>query len=422
MDETENKSQIYIVGAGVSGLIAAINLEKHGYSPIILEASDRVGGRVKTDIVDGFQLDHGFQVLLDAYPKAKQYLDYDALELQTLLPGALIFDKEGGHLFGDPLRNSSFLFPTLFSAQGSLSDKWKIFRLNSQLKSPKLEELFTRKEETTLDYLKGKGFSDKVISNFFRPFFSGIYLEPDLKTSSRMFEYVYKLFGQGHATIPKAGIGAIAEQLKAQLKRSEIRFNTPVANVSNEKITLANAEELSHDFTVIATEPGKIMKNYASSMTWKSCDNLYFVQKSRSFDQAIIGLNATENALVNNLFYPTSIDTASKGDGELLSVTVVRHHGLDEETLITQVKAELKDRFNIGDVQFLKRYEINHALPALNDLQYSRDEGENLLTEKIALAGDHQLNGSLNAAMISGEAAAIIANRTLSGKNISFSG
>mgnify|MGYP001799388320 CR=1 FL=1 len=422
MNETENKVQIYIIGAGVSGLITAINLEKRGYSPVILEATDRVGGRVKTDIVDGFQLDHGFQVLLDAYPKAQEYLDYNALELQTLLPGALIFDEKGGHLFGDPLRDSSFLFPTLFSAQGSLSDKWKIFRLNSQLKSPKLEEIFTRKEETTLDYLKGKGFSDKMIANFFKPFFSGIYLEPNLQTSSRMFEYVYKLFGQGHAVIPKAGIGAITEQLKSKLKTTEIRFGTAVANVSNEKITLESGEELSHDFTVIATEPGSIMRNYASSLDWKSCDNLYFVQKSRSFDQAIIGLNAAEDALVNNIFYPTSIDTANKGDGELLSVTVVKDHELDEAALIDQVKAELSTRFKITDLTFLKRYAIGHALPALNDLQYARDEGENLLTEKIALAGDHQLNGSLNAAMISGEAAAVITDRTLSGKNISFSG
>ena len=422
MKETDKKATIYIIGAGVSGLITAINLEKHGYAPIILEATDRVGGRVKTDVVDGFQLDHGFQVLLDAYPKAQEYLNYEALELQKLLPGALIFDDNGGHLFGDPLRNSSFLFPTLFSSQGSLADKWKIFRLNNQLKSPKLEEIFARKEETTLDYLQDKGFSDKVISSFFRPFFSGIYLEPDLQTSSRMFEYVYKLFGQGSATIPKAGIGAITEQLQSQLKTTEIRFHTPVAQVSNEKIILENGESLFHDFTVIATEPGKLMSNYASSMTWKSCDNLYFVQPSRSFQQPIIGLNALEGSLVNNIFYPTSIATASKGQGDLLSVTVVKNHDLDEKTLIEQVKRELKEKFQITDVTFLKRYQIDSALPALTDLQYARDEGENLLTEKIALAGDHQLNGSLNAAMISGESAATIVNRTLSGKNISFSG
>ena len=422
MSETENKASVYIIGAGVSGLTAAINLEKKGYAPVILEATDCVGGRVKTDIVDGFQLDHGFQVLLDAYPKAQQYLDYDALELQRLLPGALIFDETGGHLFGDPMRNSSFLIPTLFSTHGTFSDKWKIFRLSSELKSPKLEELFTRKEETTFDYLKGKGFSDRVITNFFQPFFSGIYLEPDLHTSSRMFEYVYKLFGQGHATIPKAGIGAVAEQLRGQLKSTEIRFNMRVANVSNEKIILENGEELNHDFTIIATEPGRIMQNYVSSMSWKSCDNLYFVQPSRAFNQPIIGLNAEKDELVNNIFYPTSVKTTQKGEGELLSVTVVRDHDLDEATLIENVVRELETRFKMSGLRFLKRYAISRALPALNDLQYSRDEGESLLTEKIALAGDHQLNGSLNAAMISGESAATIADRTLSGKNISFSG
>ena len=187
MNEVTNTANVYIVGAGISGLISALNLEKQGYSPVILEASDRVGGRVVTDIVEGYQLDRGFQVLLDAYPQAKKYLDYDALELQTLRPGAMIFDKGIGSIFGDPLRDIGMLFPTTFSNAATLADKWKVFQLKKELEKVTLEELFARPEQTTYDYLKAYGFSDVVIQKFFRPFFSGIFLEPDLATSSRMF-------------------------------------------------------------------------------------------------------------------------------------------------------------------------------------------------------------------------------------------
>ena len=122
--------KIYIIGAGISGLIAAKVLENNGFHPIIIEATDRAGGRVKTDIVKGYQLDHGFQVLLTAYPTAKAFLDYNALALQTFLPGATIFKNGKQKTLGDPLRSISLLFPTLFSGIGNFSDKLKVLKLS----------------------------------------------------------------------------------------------------------------------------------------------------------------------------------------------------------------------------------------------------------------------------------------------------
>ena len=77
--------KIYIVGAGVSGLVAAQVLENKGYHPIILEAANRAGGRVKTDIKKGVQLDHGFQVLLSSYPAAQKYLDFKAFKASMVM-------------------------------------------------------------------------------------------------------------------------------------------------------------------------------------------------------------------------------------------------------------------------------------------------------------------------------------------------
>ena len=172
----DQELSIHIIGAGVSGLIAAQVLEKHGYNPTIIEATDRVGGRVKTDITDGYQLDHGFQVLLTAYPAAHKYLNFEDLELQKFLPGAAIFVKGSQKIIGDPLRDKSFLFSTLFSGVGNFSDKLKIVQLNNALKRKSISDLFAEKEQATSAYLREFGFSEEMIDCFFKPFFSGIFL------------------------------------------------------------------------------------------------------------------------------------------------------------------------------------------------------------------------------------------------------
>ena len=128
-----NSLKVYIVGGGISGLVAAQVLENHGLSPVVLEAKERVGGRLKTDIVKGFQLDHGFQVLLSSYSAGKKYLDYQSLDLQKLKAGSCVFINGKQKFFGDPLRDISLLFPTIFSVVGTLRDKINIAKLNFRL-------------------------------------------------------------------------------------------------------------------------------------------------------------------------------------------------------------------------------------------------------------------------------------------------
>ena len=231
-----NSIKVHIVGGGVSGLIAANVLEKHGLSPVILEASDRVGGRLKTDIVNGYQLDQGFQVLLSNYKAAQQYLDFNKLNLQKLKSGACILVNGKQIKFGDPLRDPALLLPTLFANIGTLRDKLKIAILNLKIQNKSLENIFESPELTTLQYLRNFGFSDKIIHNFFQPFFSGIFLETELKTSSRMFEFIFKMFGEGLALIPKNGIEEIAKQLKSQLMKTTFKFNNGVIKIDSPSI------------------------------------------------------------------------------------------------------------------------------------------------------------------------------------------
>ena len=302
----KTSSKIHIIGAGVSGLIAAQVLENYGYQPTIIEATSSVGGRVKSDLVNGYSLDRGFQVLLTSYPAAKKYLDFETLTLQKLLPGAVIFKNGKAQTIGDPLRSISLLIPTLFSSIGSLSDKLKILKLNTLLKKKNVDTIFKEDEKTTFQYLKDIGFSEEMIQTFFKPFFSGIFLEPNLDTSSRMFEFVYKMFGEGLAVLPKAGIQAISDQLKDNLKNTKILLNSEVASLKDKGIILKDGSEIESDFTIIATEASPLVANLKNQETlWKTCDTLYFETSDRIISRPLIGLIADEKALMNNLFYHT---------------------------------------------------------------------------------------------------------------------
>ena len=404
----QKSPSIHIIGGGISGLIAARVLEEHGLSATIIEATDRLGGRVKTDVVDGYNLDHGFQVLLTAYPAAKKYLDFDALALQEFLPGSAIFKNGKQKIIGDPLRNLSLLIPTLFSEIGTVNDKLKILALNRRLKKKSIQNIFAEKEQTTLAYLENIGFSETIITDFFIPFFSGIFLENKLDTSSRMFEFVYKMFGEGNAALPKDGIQAIPKQLFEKLKNTTCVFNTKVKSVENGSIILESGEIIKSNFTIIATQASGLVSNLKNQATlWKSCDTLYFEVTKREIRKPLIGLIAAPNALINNIFYHTSLQTSATATKELLSVTVVNRQNLTNKQLVAKVQKELKELCNIDSCTFIKQYNIPMALPKLQDIEYEMLPSETRLTETIFLAGDTQLNGSLNAAMIAGERAAL---------------
>ena len=400
-------TKIYIIGGGVSGLIAAKVLEDNGFYPTIIEASERVGGRVKTDIVDGYQLDHGFQVLLTCYPAANKYLDFEMLDLQFLLPGATIFKNQQQKIIGDPLRQLSLLFPTLFSGIGNTSDKLKVLKLNQKLKNRSLSEIFSDKEQTTLSYLKDFGFSARIIDDFFKPFFSGIFLESNLDTSSRMFEFVYKMFGEGSAAIPKGGMEAIPKQLMQKLKQTKILFDSKVTSVGNKKIILEDGTHFESDFTIIATEKSNLIQEFkASPKEWNSCHNLYFETDGKVINKPLIGLIPEQGSLINNIFYNSSLKVNSQGEKDLLSVTVIDCKNLSGEQLIEQVKNELKNYCGIETVRMIKEFVIPKALPKLADLQYDILSPDTYFQNNCFLAGDVILNGSLNAAILSGESAA----------------
>jgi protoporphyrinogen oxidase len=402
------EEKIYIVGAGLSGLIAALELEKAGFSPIILEASEEIGGRMKTDEVDGFLLDHGFQVLNTAYPEAKKYLDFQALRLKTFDPGAVIFDGKDSYIITDPMRNPLKIVGMAFSQVGTLLDKVKMFTLTQGLKKKSNEEIFNEPSIPTQQYLKDYGFSDRIINNFFKPFFRGIFLEKHLNTSSRMFEFVFKMFALGNAAVPEKGMGEIPAMIRRQLSKTQIYFQTPVKEIQGKTIHLESGDSLEADRIIIAVQPDKVMKQLQGQFApARQVINLYFSLQKSFLARPMIGL-LTGDYLINNLVFMDDVSKAYSSNGRaLLSVTVLESE-LSEKELIKAVQAELQEisGVNAEYFKFVQAYYIPYALPNLDDLKYSIPMTECKITDHVYLAGDYLLNGSINAAMTSGRTAA----------------
>lgn len=393
-----------IIGAGISGLVAALELERMGYLPIILEATDKIGGRVKTDDIQGYPLDYGFQVLLTAYPEAQRYLDYIQLDLIRFKPGSIIFNGGKKQKFGDPRRDLSFLLPTVFANVGSVKDKFLILKLSRRLNANSINEIFHTEELTTMQYLKNFGFSEQIITHFFKPFFAGIFLEEELNTSSRMFEFVYKMFGNGYAAIPNKGMQAIPQQLAQQLTMTEVRLNTRVKRIHESKVYTHEGQELETHGIIIATDPYPFTGE-KKKVEWKSCYNIYLEAENSTINEPLIGLLSAENTLVNNFHFLGDV-FGKRSEQGIISVTVVNDHSLSQDRMVEQVKNELLKHCSIQTGKVIKVHHIQKALPNITNLNNQPKAKAIRLNLGVYCCGDYLANGSLNAAMASGRAAA----------------
>jgi hypothetical protein len=406
--------QITIIGAGAAGLVAAIELERAGHRPLLLEAADRIGGRLKTDVVEDFRLDRGFQVLLTEYPEVKRYLDVEALNVKAFRPGGRVHTRQLNFRFADPLREPAQIIRSTLSPIGTLSDKIKLARLGLKLRAYSAEDCFSKsyKEQPTIDYLWSLGFSEQIVERFFRPFFGGIFLEQELRTPAALFRFIFKMFGHGGAALPAEGIEAVAKQLAGQLKETEIRCNALVAGVAGDVVTLADGTEIaSPGGIIIACPPERLLPQMEGTpVTWKSTTNLYFYSSRRLKENRLINLVSDPTSLINTYAVLDEVAPSYKLKGQggsLISVTL--RDAITRDIQIGQAEQDLLRHSGLGNdsLRFLHRYDVKQALPDHQHVSYAYDPSHARLAGRTFLAGDHQLNGSLDAAMRSGRLAAL---------------
>ena len=404
---------IVIVGAGLAGLCCARQLQARGIDLLVIEAEDVVGGRVRTDVVDGFRLDRGFQVLQTAYPEAQQVLDYKALCLRLFEPGALIHTRGRLVRMTDPWRRPQQAFSTMFNGIGNIADRWKLAQLRRHVTRGTLETLWAEPDSTTVEYLiREVGLSGDMIARFLRPWFSGVFFESELATSSRFFKFVFRMFACGDAALPEQGMGAIAKQLASGLTPDMLRLSTRVESLDGLHVRLATGETIAARAVVIAAEGPEAARLTSGLVPCPdSCSTtcLYFAADESPVREPILVLNGDGTGPINHLSVPSKVAaTFSPPRRALVSVSVVGATVDERPDLATAVRRQLRDWFGsqVDRWSPMKSYAIRHALPS--QPAHFRDSAarSRQLAEGLYCCGDHRETASIQGAMVSGRKAA----------------
>lgn len=399
---------VVIVGAGLAGLACARRLHRSGVPFLLLDSESEAGGRVRTDRHQGFLLDHGFQVLLTAYPEAKAVLDYTALGLRPFSNGAFIRIGRSFHPAGDPWRDIGAGLRTLASPIGTIRDKLLVAALRRRACSGSLASLFARTEMPIQDYLRQTGFSDTMIDRFFRPFYGGILLDRELSASSRMFEFVFRMLALGDTTLPKAGMGSIPQQMAARLPASSIQLNTTVRSLTPQSVELESGESIEARAVVVATE-GPVAARWLDSVgpvLSRPVVCVYYAAQRPPFRHPGLILNGNSSGLINNLCVPSNVQPSYAPPGfSLISVSVVGQPPADSDVWEPAVRRELHDWFGrqVERWTHLRTYQIRHAQP---DLDQSDGEERPVRAQGLYVCGDHRATPSINGALLSGRRAA----------------
>ena len=393
-----------IIGAGLGGLACARRLQEAGRSFVICEAADHIGGRVATDMVGGYRLDRGFQVLLTAYPEARRLLDYDALNLRRFYPGALV--RHGGkwHRVADPFRHPIDGLRGAFNPIGSFSDKLRVgwSRLGGFDFSRHASNL------TSLEALRAEGFSESMIQRFFRPFLGGVFLENQLDTTVRKLEFVMRNFARGETAIPALGMAEIPRQLAAALPAAAIRLNTRVEAIDGNEIHLQNGEIIHSKSVVIATDLGaanRLLGNGSSPAVSNGVTCLYFTAPSAPVSEPILLLNGDGMGPINNLAVMSAVSPDYAPPGRhLISISVVDPEAVVAADLEERVRRQLLDWFgsDTGAWGLLRIDRIPEAVPS----QRVAGEKPVRLRKGLYQCGDHCGIASINTALATGTAAA----------------
>lgn len=400
-----------IIGAGLAGLSCALDLQAAGKSILLLEASDRVGGRLRTDQENGYTFDHGFQVLLTDYSECRRLLDYSKLALGTFDPGAYIWTGKSFDVVADPLRQPSLLFRSLKSSAGSISDKLRIAALKRKLTHASLFRIYEKPETSTREHLRNLGLSPSLIDSFLRPFFSGIFLEPDLASSSRMFDFVFKSFAQGHAALPANGMASIPLQLAAAINPNSIHLNQRVISASSSRVEVESGPSYTARNVIIATDMTQAasLSPAITDRGWNGTQCFYFSTDASPLSRPMIALNASDSGCIQNLAVVSDAQPSYAPRGKsLICVSTKQNTATSPDSIATELGswfARSADRFT-----FLRSYKIPHSLPRQNpgDLPF---ETASLRTEDGKwICGDHRYSSSIQGALRSGAkvAAAIL--------------
>jgi phytoene dehydrogenase-like protein len=406
--------KVIVVGAGLAGLTCAKVLREREAEVAVFEASDGVGGRVRTDERDGFLLDRGFQVYFTSYPVAKRHLDHGSLDLRGFDPGAIVCEGTEKSILSDPLRDPKALLPSVLSDAATLGDKLRTLDLVTGTFPGEISagEEDGETDTSTLEYLKGAGLSERYIDSFFRPFYGGIFLNRELTTSARVLRFTLRMLATGRTVVPALGMGEIPRQLASGLPEGTVRLNSPVESLlrDGERVAGVRAAGSEHeaDAVVVATEApaagGLTDAAVPEGAVGEVC--MYYQTDGLGSGKKIL-LNAEDGAFVNNAVEMSNVSERYAPPGRhLLYAVALTGLDLPDDELYRRGIEDLSRWYPGADFRPLALRRIPYGQFAQPPGIHGRLPENRTQTRGLFLAGEYTEDASTNGSMLSGEKAA----------------
>lgn len=398
---------VVVVGAGLAGLACAVTLHRAGRPVRVLEAADGVGGRVRTDVIDGHRLDRGFQVLLTAYPEAHRQLDLAALDLQRFDPGAVIQMGRARSVLADPLRAPGRLLHSARSPAATLLDKVRLLRLRRRVRAVHPASLLTGPDVATREALAAAGFSDRIVDRFLAPLFGGIQLDPQLATSNRMFDVVFRMLADGDSAVPAAGMQAIPDQLAALLPDGAVELGRPVRSVGPDHVLTDDGTEPASAVVVATEGPAAAELLGLPPVASKSVGAVYFSADQPPIQERLVVLDGRGGPVLNAAVM-SNVAPSYAAPGRHLVVAALP--GLVDGDLESTARRSLREWWGgqVDGWQHLRTYRIAHGQPAQVPPFHPKQP---VTTDRgVFVCGDHRDTASIQGALYSGRrcAAAVL--------------
>ena len=406
------RCDVVVVGAGLAGLAAARQLAIHGVDVTVVEAAEAVGGRVRTDRIDDFTLDRGFQLYNPAYPEAARVLDHEALDLRPLVRGVDVVrtGRRGRtvlHL-ADPRSPRNWHASTLARAAGSVRGKAAFAAYALSASRLRGREFDRRPDEPAQVALARAGVDATMIDEVIKPFLTGVFLEPHLMTSRRFMDAVLASFVKGTPSLPSEGMQAIPEQLHAALPDNSVRLSTPAESIAAHRVDTpdgriqARAVILSTD----ATNAQQLLPGASIETRGNGVTTYYHAVGSGELAEplargrSILTVDAQRRGpVINTVPLSYAVPTYSPANMVLVSSST-----LDDAPEV-DVRAHLSYLYGVDTSRWrlLARYCIPYALPSMRPpLRITPRERSG----PVIVAGDHTATASIQGAMVSGRRAA----------------
>lgn len=403
---------VVIVGAGLAGLSCAIAVADAGLDVIVLEAGDAPGGRVRTDQVDGFLLDRGFQLLNPAYPVLPDLLDLDRLDLRAFGAGLVVTVDGERHVIADPRRSLSDLASGFDRATGSIAEKARFAGYVAQVSLRSASSLKRREDLPYGEVLDRAGIRGRLRDAVVNPFLAGV-LGEDHQESSRVFvDLLLRTFARGTPAVPAAGMQALPSLLADRLPYAALRLNERVHATHGDRVAV-DGGELAGRAIVVATDPTQAAALLGLPRPRMRALTTYYHRLAASpASRPFLHVDADRDGPVINSAVVSDVAPSYASEGALIASTVL---GVADDAESLAVATRQLARMYGAPAEgweHLATYAIPEALVAMSpglDLRQPVDLGAGLF-----VCGDHRDTASIQGAIVSGRRTGAAVIRALS--------